>query len=46
MTFHSQLAAALLACLWSMAWLARPLPPLEPREAGARAAGLAEVGLS
>src|SRR5262245_51048420 len=27
MTVHSSLAAAILACLWSLAWLARPLLP-------------------
>ncbi|HEY8207669.1 MAG TPA: COX15/CtaA family protein [Myxococcaceae bacterium] len=48
MTVHSSLGAALLASLWSVAWLARPVPVAGlPRAAGGeRAAGPAKVGLA
>jgi heme a synthase len=46
MTVHSSLAAALLACLWSVAWLARPVPVAEPAGEGEGAAAVAKVGLA
>jgi hypothetical protein len=47
MTVHSSLGAALLGCLWSLAWLARPVPlAAGPAGEGERAAAAAKVGLA
>lgn len=47
MTIHSSLAAALLACLWAMAWIARPVPAAELAPgAGAETAPAGKVELA
>jgi heme A synthase len=48
MTAHSSLGAALLACLWSLAWLARPVPVAGSAVEGGRepAPAAAKVGLA
>ncbi|HVE86810.1 MAG TPA: COX15/CtaA family protein [Myxococcales bacterium] len=46
MTVHSTLGAAILGCLWCMAWLARPVPAAEPAGERAPEAAGAKVGLA
>jgi heme A synthase len=47
MTAHSSLGAALLGCLWSMAWIARPVPSVETTSDGpALPVPAAKVGLA
>jgi len=45
MTVHSSLAAALLACLWSLAWMAWPVSPLHMGFDNSRASWLERMRL-